>query len=109
MTVPIHKAISPATYWNNSNSSIDKEYHVQGRMISASYIISYTDVNNLKMITDTNAIKDKLMYLLAQKMREEKLIEFTKKDDSLAGVYIFNSRIFAVPDTQVRILREKLV
>ena len=69
----------------------------------------YSGLINLKMITDTNAIKDKLMYLLAQKMREEKLIEFTKKDDSLAGMYIFNSRIFAVPDTQVRILREKLV
>ena len=111
MTVAIHGMISPTTPlpWNNSNSSIDKEYAIKGQMITASYAISYTDVANMKVITDPNAIKEKLMYMLAQKMREEKLIEFTKKDDSLAGMYIFNSRIFAVPDTQVRILREKLV
>ena len=78
-------------------------------MITASYAISYTDIANLKVITDPNAIKEKLMYMLAQKMREEKLIEFTKIDDALAEMHIFNSRIFVVPDTQVRLLREKLV
>ena len=105
---PIPSSINPYP-WDNLNSSISNEYPVQGRMISASYIISYTDVNNLKMITDTNAIKDKLMYLLAQKMRQEKLIEFTKQDLVGEGVYQFNARIYALPDTQVRIMREKLV
>ena len=111
MTVPIHGMLSPATPlpWNNSNSSIDKEYAIKGQMITASYAISYTDVANMKVITDPNDIKEKLMYMLAQKMREEKLIEFTKQDLVGEGVYQFNARIYALPDTQVRILREKLV
>ena len=98
----------PVPPWENS--SVVKDYiHIQGKMIDVVFDISYVDVENMQFITDSNAIKQKLMEGLVKKLHQEKCMEFTKQNDPTEEKYRFHARIYAVPDTQVRVLREKLV
>jgi hypothetical protein len=83
------------------------EHHIQGKSVMHQLTLS----DNLfedKMV-NMDAIKKELAQGILEKMLQEKLIEFTMQHDDLMGTKICRARIFAVPDNQVRILREKKV
>lgn len=77
---------------------------IQGKSIG--HQITITDVS-FENIADKDLIKKDLVQGLVEKMMQEKCIEFTMQDDHFMGAKICRARIFVVPDTQVRILREK--
>ena len=51
-------------------------------------------------------IKMQLCNKIAEELWKNKAIEFTKMEDPTKGTHTFTARIYAVPDTMVRILRE---
>ena len=51
-------------------------------------------------------IKEKLLLDLVKQMQQCKYIEFTKQDDHFNNQILYRARIFAVPDNQIRLLRE---
>lgn len=80
---------------------------IQGKMLTASIVISDFEYTQNKL--DPMDIKQKLMAQLVEKMFEDKNIEFTKMQDVSTWDHKFHARIYVVPDTQVRILRENKV
>lgn len=103
-------SISPAQHWGNitaSTMSETKQHALQGKMFTVSFDID--DVKFNSTMQNPDHIKQKLMNMLVEKMYAEKYIEFTKQHDAHTGVYRFHARIYAVPDTMVRILREKVL
>lgn len=86
--------------------TIEKHNAIQGKSISHQLTINNVSEDRL---VDKDLIKRELVQGLVQKMMEEKCIEFTMQEDHFMGSKICRARIFAVPDTQVRILREKNV
>lgn len=54
----------------------------------------------------TDVVKRDLVKLLVEKLMYSKMIEFTKTTDPFSGEVKLNARIYALPDTKVRILRE---
>lgn len=94
---------SASQYWNNSNTVADSHL-IQGKMYKAQYTV--TDSISMAGSIDTDQIKMKLVNMLVQELWKDKAIEFTKIESSYDGNYKFLARIFVVPDTQVRILRE---
>ena len=99
--------ISPAQYWDASNTSNIKENHIQGQMLTAKLVIEQTKIEDRIYTEDT--IKKELMNMLVKELFNNKNIEFTKMQAPHTGDWTFHARIFAVPDTQVRILRQKVV
>lgn len=100
--------------WNtaitNSNSSFnfnEMQHAIQGKMFTVTCVVS--DYDMMQKPIDPMEIKLRLMNQLVDKMFEDKSIEFTKMQDMASGVHRFHARIFVVPDTQVRILRENKV
>lgn len=75
---------------------------IQGQMLSVKYQTSEFDMINI----DTDAIKQKLAHMIADELLKSKYLEFTSQHDIATGNRIFRARLFAVPDTQVRLLRE---
>lgn len=76
-------------------------YNIQGQMLSVNYQISEFDMVN----TDTDAIKEKLARMIADELLKSKHIEFTSQHEATTGNRMFRARIYAVPDSQVRVLR----
>lgn len=99
LTVPIDSygitAINPITTAINSHP-------IQGQMLSVKYQTSEFDMINI----DTDAIKQKLAHMIADELLKSKYLEFTSQHEMSTGYRIFRARLFAVPDTQVRLLRE---
>lgn len=91
-------ATTPAPYYI-------KEYTIQGKLVT--HQVTYSDVLFEDALVGNDMIKKELMHGLIEKMFNEKIIEFTMQNDPIMGTKVCRARIFAVPDTQVRILREK--
>ena len=92
-----------------SNSSITSQYphSIQGKM----YLVEYVVPENLSAMTyqlDEDAIKRKLIEDLVTELFLKKSIEFTKARDASQSKTVYRARIFAVPDTMVRVIRENL-
>ena len=91
-----------------SNSSVvpsPKIHTLKGEMYIVDYVVPY----NLAVSTyqiDDDAIKLKLAQDLAKELLQSKAIEFTKENDIHADRIVYRARIFAVPDTMVRVIRE---
>jgi hypothetical protein len=83
------------------------EHHIQGKTVT--HQMTYSNVLFEDRMVNMDAIKKELVQGLAEKMMHEKVIEFTMQDDHSMGTKICRARIFAVPDTQVKILREQKV
>ena len=84
-----------------------KQHAIQGRMLTTSCEIS--DLDYIERPIDPVEIKKRLMDQLVEQMYQDKSIEFTKMQDMATGAHRFHARIFVVPDTQVRIIRENKV
>ena len=100
--------INTTSQWNGSNISNGTvavtEHTIQGQSIYEELRVEKTKVEDAW--GDEDQFKEKLMEKLVHTMFKCKFIEFTKAEDVHTGEVIFRARIFAVPDTKVRILRE---
>jgi hypothetical protein len=94
-----HMAQLPETY----------DYAIRGEMIVANYSMSEYEYQmrkqELNMDFDT-FVKLELTKILCEELAKSKRVEFTKSQDVASGVSHFRARIFATPDSQVRIVRE---
>ena len=98
------------TYWTNNTgvssvpTQFGKEYVIQGQMFVTNYIVDNVHLQDHAVSPDD--IKKRLVNQLTEELFQSKLVEFTRSEDYVNGQKIFRARIFAVPDTMVRILRE---
>jgi len=82
----------------------------QGEMVVAEITIPDSDA----MITGMSAagfreeVKKKLLYLLAEQLMKNKLIEFTSQQFAHSNDTKFRARIFAVPDQRIRMIRKNM-
>ena len=82
----------------------------QGEMVVAEMTIPDSDA----MITGMSAagfreeVKKKLIYLLAEQLMKNKLIEFTSQQFAHSNDTKFRARIYAVPDQQIRMIRKNM-
>lgn len=82
-----------------------KDHEIQGRTFTAEYTTQiYSDIEVTK--EDEANIKAALMEKIVHELFKEKYIEFTKTRVADSVEIIYRARIHAVPDTQVRIIRE---
>ena len=87
----------------NGNLTISPTtYAIQGQMITAQL-----DLDELQYtVMDDTDIKSRLLSALAIELLSAKCIEFTKQHDVATNTMRVRARIFATPDTQVRLIRE---
>ena len=57
----------------------------------------------------SDEIKKELIDKLLYELWNRNCIEFTKQEDHLTGTHLFRARIYALPDDQVRIVRQNNV
>jgi hypothetical protein len=84
-----------------------KEHAIQGRVFEAQFVLS--DIQLIAGTFTEDDIKKELANKLVYELMKSKHIEFTKVPDLMNSNHVFRARIFAVPDTNVRILRETKV
>ena len=94
-----------AANWANHNQ---KEYAIQGQMYKVSYTVSDATIATMQKAVDPDDIKKKMVHMLVEELWKNNAIEFTKIE-SYDGNHVFHARIFATPNTQVRILRENRI
>jgi hypothetical protein len=74
---------------------------VQGKMITATM-----HVDEMQLISmDEVAMKNKVLNMLINELLSAQCIEFTKQQDVATNTITVRARIFATPDTQVRLIR----
>jgi hypothetical protein len=74
---------------------------IQGQMITATLEIDEFQIRQM----DDVALKNKVLNMLVNELIAAKCIEFTKQQDVATNTTIIRARIFATPDTHVRIIR----
>jgi hypothetical protein len=102
--------ITAANYWGNMSGSshttiappLCEEYVIQGQMYLAEHFFNDSDLMDI----EPDEIKRRLAVILVDELFSKKAIEFTKAQDYSQGRTAYRARIYAVPDTMVRILRE---
>lgn len=81
---------------------------IKGEMITVSHTLS--DLEASLDTTPVNEFRNKIKSILLEKLIEElkksNTIEFTSTNDPKNHQTVFKARIFATPDSQVRILRK---
>jgi len=87
------------SYTNNTS----EDQVIQGKMLTVTTVIKQYDWE----ILPEDQIKRKMVYELAEEMAKSNMVEFTKQIDHATHCINVRARCFMVPDTQVRILREK--
>jgi hypothetical protein len=75
---------------------------IQGQMVTATM---HLDEMQMPVLGDID-IKNRLLNALAIELLSAKCIEFTKQQDVATNTMLVRARIFATPDTQVRLIRE---
>ena len=87
------------------NNNIIVDHTITGRTFTAEYTTPiYTSIELTK--EDEAVIKAELMEKIVHELFKEKYIEFTKVRAAQSDEIIYRARVHAVPDTQVRIIRE---
>jgi hypothetical protein len=86
----------------NGNLTLQPLNAIQGQMVTATL---HLDEMQLPVLDDVH-IKSKLINALVIELLSAKCIEFTKQQDFTTNTTVVRARIFATPDTQVRIIRE---
>ena len=82
----------------------------QGEMVTAQITISDNDA----IMTGMSAsgfhedVKKRLIHMLAESLMKNRLIEFTSQQFAHSQETTFRARIYAVPDTQVRMIRKNM-
>jgi hypothetical protein len=81
---------------------------VTGQMLTEQIIISNLEVAQMNMDETSfkQEMKKRLCMALAEKMLENKLVEFTKQENLQSGEVTFRARAYLTPDSQVRLLRK---
>lgn len=87
------------SYTNNTS----EDQVIQGKMLTVTNVIKQYDWE----ILPEDQIKRKMVYELAEEMAKSNMVEFTKQIDHATHCINVRARCFMVPDTHVRILREK--
>jgi hypothetical protein len=87
-----------------SNMTVPQSAAIQGKMITVNHVIN--DIEWAQRVLTPEEIKMRLTELMVQEIYKNNCIEFTKQVNMASGDHLFHARIFVVPDTQVRILRE---
>lgn len=84
------------------------DHTYQGKMVTAQFTIFDSDEKICKMPTGDfkEYVKQELLQKLLQEMMKCNLIEFTSQSDVATGHTHYRARIFATPDTQVRLIRK---
>lgn len=83
----------------------DRSYPIAGKMIAMRVTIPEFEFQHL-MQSDSNIIKETIVHQLAEKLLENKLVEFTQMQSPIMGERIINCRMYVTPDSDVRLLRE---
>lgn len=83
-----------------------KFYAVKGMPVVVNYIMSKSDIKC--PLSDTE-IKIRLCQMIAEELFKQKLIECTKEYNNVTGDTRYRARMFAVPNTDVQLLREKKI
>lgn len=83
-----------------------EDHAIQGKMVTASLPIAREDIEDYG--TKESWIKKYLANALAKELIENRLVEFTRQEDLVNGNYVFRARLFATPDTSVRLLRKTM-
>ena len=81
-----------------------KDYAIGGKMVSATYAVSYLDVMSWKTDFEDH-VKQQLASELAKFMLNNKLIEFTKSLPANSEAITYRARCYLTPDDNVKILR----
>lgn len=89
-----------------SHTVVDpKTYTIQGTPVVVNYMVDELSAMQGALLTDEQ-IKQRLCAELIFEMFKLKLIEFTK-EQTVHGSIHYRARIFAVPNTNVQLLREQ--
>ena len=80
-----------------------KEYHIQGQMITYRMTIPCVQMEDYPL-TELQ-VKEKMLEGLVKELFNCGHIEFTKMQEPQTGDWKFHARMYAVPGTQVQILR----
>ena len=86
------------------------DHTYQGKMVTAQHTVSDVDVEMLKMNMGDfkDMIKEKLLHKLLDEIVKCNLIEFTSQSDVATGHTHYRARIYATPDSQVRMIRKNM-
>lgn len=76
--------------------------HLQGKMIVAALSIPEYKLESM----DSDQIKRMLLTNMVEELYNANLVEFTKQNSHAHGTVDFRARIYALPDTQVRVVRQ---
>lgn len=96
--------LSPYSFDKWSMQDTGQIHHVQGTMFTAKYIINDFEYSN--SVLSPEDIKQIMLQQLVKELYKGKAVEFTKMADNFHNQHVFHARIFALPDAQVRVLRE---
>lgn len=103
----VHNPIEP--YSNNTITNTGTwgttisiaDHIIQGKML----VVEYEVTAHEAQFMDDNFIKQMLIKELAQKIYNEKCVEFTKQNDLQSNTIKCRARIYVTPDSNVKILR----
>ena len=89
-------------FWDNNYAGKYTDIAIGGKLVSVNINLSHSVTHNLT----PDAIKLRIADHLVKYMIENKLIEFTKRDDPISLSQTINARCYLAPDSEVRILRQ---
>ena len=89
---------------SGSNIGYARHHPIEGKMITSQMVIS--ELQQMNIPTPDSEIKRMLIQDLMENIVKEKFIEFTVQYMPHNNSKAYRARIFVVPDTQVRLLRE---
>jgi hypothetical protein len=92
-----------SVYADSYTNNTSEDQVIQGKMLTVTNVIKQYDWE----ILPEDQIKRKMIYELAEEMAKSNMVEFTKQNDPVTHCVNIRARCFMVPDTHVRILREK--
>lgn len=80
---------------------LDSSLKIQGQMITATLELDEFAMSKM----DDVDMKNKVLNMLVNELIAAKCIEFTKQHDVATNTTKVRARIFATPDTQIRVIR----
>lgn len=95
--------LTPLDIFNGQITNPTLVRNIQGRPVIANFIIDEVGFQSYKLSDED--IKIKLCQELAMELYKQKLIEFTKEPRHETGDIHYRARIFAVPNSDVQLLR----
>ncbi len=95
--------LTPLDIFNGQISNTTLVRNIQGRPVIADYILDEIVIGKITLSDDD--IKFKLCQELAIGLYKQNMIEFTKQQRPDTGETHYRARIFAVPDSDVQLLR----